>query len=127
MAPRPIHTQTTQVTNAAQPQWDQLIQDYEAGIHAVVLSTRERVSEPSGQTYDPRFGLRRSIYDRSTGVLTLELLEGRRLEVEVGREPDSALAGRVRVYLDQNNGSPSRSIYTPPPSSPRPRTRLRQP
>jgi hypothetical protein len=61
----------------------------------VVLSTGERVTEPSGNAYDPTLGLRRSTYDRSTQVLTLELVEGRRVEVEIGAGQEDALAGRV--------------------------------
>jgi len=88
--------------NAAQRRWVQLIQDFEAETHAIVLSTGERVTEPSGKVYDPRLGLRRSIYDRLTGMLTFELVEGRRIEVEIATEQESVLANRLRVYLDQN-------------------------
>jgi hypothetical protein len=97
--PGPEHTEG--MINTSQ-QWVQLIQDFEAGTYAVVLSTGERVTVPSGNAYDPSLGLRRSTYDRSTQVLTLELVEGRRVEVEIGAGQEDALAGRLRVYLDQN-------------------------
>lgn len=82
--------------------WVQLVQDYRAETHAVVLSTGERVTVPSDLAYDPRLGLLRAIYDRRTQVVTLELVEGRHVEVEVGVGQEDPLAGRVRVYLDQN-------------------------
>lgn len=81
--------------------WVQVIQNFEAGTRAVVLSTGECVLEPSGRSFDPRLGLRRSVYDRASQMLTLELVEGPRVEAEIG-DAASALAGRLRVYLDQN-------------------------
>jgi hypothetical protein len=89
--------------NSSNRQWVQVVLDFETCTYEVVLSTGERVSEPSSQTYDPRLGLRRLTYDRPSNVLTLELVEGRRVEVEIGG-PDEVQAqqGRPWVYLDQN-------------------------
>lgn len=95
---RSVHT--GQMINSAH--WVQLVQDFEAGTHEVVLRSGERVTEPSELAYDPRLGLRRAVYDRRTQVLMLELVEGRTVEVEVGVGQEDVLAGRRRVYLDQN-------------------------
>ncbi|MCC8250387.1 hypothetical protein [Saccharothrix luteola] len=91
------------MNNESGRRWVRMVLDVERETVTVVLDDGSEVTEPSDQTYDPALGIRRSTYDRVGHTMTLDLVEGRQVTVEIGGpDPVHSLAGRTVVYLDQN-------------------------
>ncbi|MCE7009893.1 hypothetical protein LWC34_44880 [Kibdelosporangium philippinense] len=90
-------------------------QDHERGVHTIVLADGREVSEPSEQSFDPRLGIRSTVYEVASRTLILHLVEGRYVTVEVGHgRDDQSRAARHVVYLDQCHWvSLARCLHSP--------------
>ncbi|MEU4746376.1 hypothetical protein AB0G02_38770, partial [Actinosynnema sp. NPDC023658] len=63
----------------------------ERGTITVALHDGREISMPSDQPYDPEFGIRRIAYVQGEHTITLDLVEGRQVVVEIGGR-DAALS-----------------------------------
>ncbi|MGM1059420.1 hypothetical protein [Saccharothrix sp. Mg75] len=80
-----------------------MVWDVERETITIALDDGREITMPSDQPYDPELGIRRIAYEQGEHTMTLDLVEGRQVMVEIGgRDTALSLAGRTVVYLDQN-------------------------
>ena len=69
----------------------------------MVLDDNTTTVTPNPDPFRADFGLRRAVYNYADHTLTIDLVEGRQVTVELGGTHNvQPLAGRKIVYLDQN-------------------------
>jgi hypothetical protein len=80
-----------------------MVLDFEHQRGTLIFADGGSATTPLVETYDSRSGIRCVTYEKQRHVMVLDLVEGRRIEAEVGGRPvEESLAGRTVTYLDQN-------------------------